>query len=82
VLVRKEGFESYELDVTVRPGERIDLTAPLQPDEPGLHERWWFWVAIAGAIGTAATITYFATRPEPERPPLDGGGLGWTIRVP
>jgi hypothetical protein len=82
VLVQKEGFEPYRTDVSLRAAERIDLMAPLEPEHIGLHERWWFWAALGTAVASTVVVTYFVTRPGPERPPLDGGGLGWTIRVP
>jgi hypothetical protein len=47
--------------------------------EPLIVERWWFWT-IAGAVVTGAVVgKYFATRPEPTRPAVDGGTLGWKI---
>ena len=30
----------------------------------------------------ATLSTYFATRPDPVRPPLHGGGLDWAVEVP
>ncbi|HHH27411.1 MAG TPA: PEGA domain-containing protein [Polyangiaceae bacterium] len=82
VEVRKAGFEPYETDVMLRSAQEVDLLATLNPEEPGIHERWWFWTSIGAAVATAAVVTYFVVKPEPERPPLDGGGLGWAIRVP
>jgi hypothetical protein len=82
VRVQKDGFDPYETDVTLSAAQRVDLLAPMRLEEPGLHERWWFWATLGGAIASAVVTTYVATRPEPERAPLDGGSLGWTIRVP
>lgn len=82
LTVRKDGFEPYETDVMLRSAQEVDLLATLKPEEPGVHETWWFWTSIGAAVATAAVVTYFVVRPEPERPPLDGGGLGWAIRVP
>lgn len=82
VWVQKRGFDAYQADVKLRAAQRVDLMARLQPTEIGLHERWWFWAALGTAVASTVVVTYFVTRPEPERPPLDGGGLGWTIRVP
>jgi hypothetical protein len=82
VVVRKQGFVRYEVDADAQPGEEVDLLAALKPEKPSVVTRWWFWTA-AGVVVTAAVIgTYAATRPPAERPPLDGGGLGWTVRVP
>ena len=82
VSVQRDGFERYETDVTLRAAEQTALFATLVEEEPGVHERWWFWAGIGAAVATAAVVTYFVVRPEPERPPLNGGGLGWAIRVP
>jgi len=82
VTVRKDGYDPYETDVTLRSAQEVDLMATLKPTAPGLHEQWWFWTSIGAAVTTAAVVTYFIVKPEPDRPPLDGGGLGWAIRVP
>ncbi len=82
VVVEKRGFDPYRANVTLHAAQRLDLMARLQPTTIGLHERWWFWTALGATLASAVVVTYFVTRPEPERPPLDGGGLGWTIRVP
>jgi len=82
VAVRKRGFAGYEAEVNLSPAQKMDLMARLQPRAVGLHERWWFWTAIGAAVAGGVVVTYFATRPEPQRPALSGGGLGWTIEVP
>jgi hypothetical protein len=82
VEVGKPGFVSYQTTVTVNPGEAADIRASLSPES--LTKKWWFRTA-AGIVATGAVVTtYFLTRsePAPERPPLDGGGLGWTVRIP
>lgn len=80
VVVGKEGFLDYETDVTVRPGEEVDLRAALVVDEPSVLERWWFWAGAAAIIAGGVTVTYFATRAEPEPPPYDGGSTGWVVQ--
>jgi hypothetical protein len=83
VLVRKRGYVSYDAKVDVRAGERLDLATKLGEEKPALTEKWWFWTA-AGAVVVGATIgTYFLVHkdPEPQRPPLNGGGLGWTVQL-
>jgi hypothetical protein len=82
VTVQKDGFDPFVTDVTLQPAQRVDLMAPMQSEEPELYARWWFWVTLGGAIASTVVTTYAVTRPEPERPALDGGSLGWTIRVP
>ncbi|MGZ3476370.1 MAG: PEGA domain-containing protein [Polyangiales bacterium] len=83
VLVRKRGYVAYDAKVDVRAGERLDLATKLREETPALTEKWWFWTA-AGAVVVGATIgTYFLVHkePEPQRPPLNGGGLGWTVQL-
>ncbi len=82
VVVRKKGFVTYDTHADLEAGERVDLRAVLSLEEMGLTQRWWFWTAVGAVVVGTAAGTYYATRPEPERPPLDGGGLGWTVRVP
>lgn len=82
VLVRKPGFLPYEATANVAAGQRTDLVATLREERPSLLSRWWFWTGAAVVVGGAAVTTFALTRPDPERPPLDGGGLGWTVRAP
>jgi hypothetical protein len=82
VLVRKSGFDPYEIDATVAAGQRAELAATLKPHKPSIVTRWWFWTAAAAVIAGATITTYVVTRPAPERPPVDGGGLGWAVRLP
>jgi len=82
VVVRKPGFLPYETEANVQPGQRADLLASLREEKPGLLSRWWFWAAAAVVVTGAAVTSYALTRPSPERPALDGGGLGWTVRAP
>jgi hypothetical protein len=82
IAVEKPGFSSYETRVTMNPGEEADIRAKLSATP--MTQKWWFWTAC-GVIATGAVVgTYFATRSEPpaQRPPLDGGGLGWTVKIP
>jgi hypothetical protein len=79
VTVSKEGFVTYETTLTVKAGEEAKIDAVLPKKKLAVEEEWWFWVSIAGAVGTAATITYFAVRPEPDPLPYDGGNTGWVV---
>ncbi len=82
IAVRKAGFLPYEAAVRARAGHSVEVPARLVRDEPALTERWWFWTAAGVVVAGAVLGTYAATRPEPDRPAVDGGGLGWTIRAP
>jgi hypothetical protein len=82
VVVRKPGFLPYETQAVVSPGQRADLVATLREERPSVFSRWWFWTAAGVVVTGAAITTYAVTRPEPGRPPVDGGGLGWVVRAP
>ena len=71
--------EPYRSQVELESGKAHVVRADLPEESTSVLESWWFWTA-AGVVVTGAVVgTYFATRPEPTRPPLDGGGLGWTV---
>jgi hypothetical protein len=84
VVVRARGYADYETAVSTRPGERVELLAKLPEVHPSLTARWWFWVATGAVVVGVGAGTYFLTRssPPPERPPIDSGGLGWTLKLP
>ena len=81
VAVRKSGFVSFETDAVLEPGGRVELSAPLAPEKTPITKTWWFWTVAGGAIALATATTYFVTRPDPERPAANGGGLGWVLRA-
>ena len=62
----------------MRAGEEAKLRANLEEKKTPIYKRWWFWTTAAVVLAGASVGTYFAAR-EPAR--LDGGGLGWTIKV-
>lgn len=80
LLVEKEGYAPFFSTVDVGPGQQLTVEAPLQPATTSVFETWWFWTAAAAALAGGVTITYFATRPEPEPPPYEGGTTGWVIQ--
>ncbi len=84
VFVSRKGFLPFETELSVRPGERAEIDAALKEDKPALTQRWWFWAGIGVVAVGVATATYFAARSsaDPQRPPTDGGGLGWSLQVP
>jgi hypothetical protein len=84
VLVSRKSYVGYETDVTLSPGQRVELAADLRKENPPLTQKWWFWAGAAVILAGAATVTYFIVRSneEPQRQPTDGGGLGWSLRVP
>ncbi|MBS2015106.1 MAG: PEGA domain-containing protein [Deltaproteobacteria bacterium] len=82
VIVRKAGFVSFETDAVLEAGGRVGISARLPPESEPITKSWWFWATAGGVIATATVTTYFLTRPDPERPTANGGGLGWVLRTP
>jgi hypothetical protein len=82
VAVRKTGFVPFETDAVLEPGGRVELSAPLAPEKTPVTKTWWFWTVAGGVVALATVTTYFVTRPDPERPAANGGGLGWVLRTP
>jgi hypothetical protein len=82
LLVRKDGYVAYNTDVHAEPGADLRLNAVLDPEKTPITKRWWFWSGVAAVVIGAVVVTYFVTRPAPERPPVDGGGLGWALKTP
>ncbi len=82
VTVKHKGFLPFETQAALDPGQSVDVTAKLAEDKPTLTQKWWFWTGAGVVLAGAATATYFLTRPAPERPAVDGGGLGWAVKAP
>lgn len=84
VMVKKQGYDPYEAQIHVNAGQDANLNAPLAREHVSILKRWWFWTLAASLVTGAAVTTYFLARtpPTPVRPPLDGGGLGWVIKLP
>ncbi len=79
IAVRKTGFVQVESDVVVQPGERAELLANLKHEPTPLAKQPWFWATLGAVVAGVAATTYFVTRPEPTRAPLDGGSIGWVV---
>jgi hypothetical protein len=82
VVVKKSGFLPFDTSTSADPGQSVNVTATLREDKPALTQRWWFWTGVGVVVVGAALTTYFVTRPDPVRPEVDGGGLGWAVRSP
>ncbi len=82
VIVKKPGFLVFDTSTTADPGQSLNVTAMLREDKPALTQRWWFWTGVGVVVLGAAVTTYALTRPDPQRPAVNGGGLGWSVRSP
>lgn len=82
LLVRREGYVEYKTQIKAEPGGAFKLSAELTPVTTPITKRWWFWTGAGVIVVTAVLVTFFATRPSAERPPVNGGGLNWALQVP
>ncbi len=82
VVVKKPGYLVFDSSEKADPGQALAVSATLREDKPALTQRWWFWTGVGVVVVGAAVATYALTRPDPERPALNGGGLGWSVRSP
>jgi len=82
VAVRKNGFVPYVTTVRVNPGDHPNLQANLAEETTPIYKKFWFWTLATTLVAGATVGTYFLTRPDPERPAPDGGGIGWVVSVP
>jgi len=81
VLVRKPGYVAYAATVDLGAGGDTKLRASLVPENKPLYARWWFWAGAVGVVAAATVTTFLLTRPDPQAPPPDQGGLGWVVPV-
>jgi hypothetical protein len=82
IAVRKNGFVPYVTTVRVNAGDSPSLQASLAEETTPLYKKFWFWTVAATVVAGATVGTYLLTRPDPERPAPDGGGIGWVVSVP
>ncbi len=83
IEVSKPNFVHYHADVRVNAGEEAVIRASLVREQTPITKKWWFWTAAGVLVSGVAVSTFLLTRsePEPERPPLDGGSLGWVAPI-
>jgi hypothetical protein len=82
IAVQKPGFVGYRTAIDVRPGEQAALQANLSRETTPVYKRFWFWAVAGALVAGVAGGTYLLTRQDRERPPPDGGGLGYVVTVP
>jgi hypothetical protein len=78
VRLLHQGFEPYESDVTVKPGEEANLRAALLAEKIPVYKKWWFWTGAAAVVLGGVLITYELTR-DTRPPAYNGGSTGWVV---
>lgn len=77
-----EGFVAQEREVTLAPGQAMDLTVVLTevPASP-IEEQWWFWTLVGGGALAVAAATVIAIVVANDNPQLELGSLGFSQEV-
>lgn len=69
LVLRHTGFRSEQVETEVKDGEKQHVEVTLNPgqdpvkvvviekEKTPIYKKWWFWVAIGGAVAAAAGIT-------------------------
>ncbi len=78
VKLLKRGFDPYESEIVVKPGEEANLRAAMAEEKTPLVKKWWFWTGAAAVVAGGALLTYELTR-DPKPPPYNGGSTGWVV---
>jgi hypothetical protein len=80
VVMSKPGFVTYHGKLAVQAGEDARLNATLDEKKTPIYKRWWFWTTAAVVVLGAGIGSYFAAHAG-DVPPVDGGGLGWAVKL-
>ncbi len=76
--VRSAGYTTYSSTVTLGPGGRSDIQAPMVKEQLVLTRQWWFWAGVGAVVLGSALTVYAVTRPPP---PYNGGSSGWVAQT-
>jgi hypothetical protein len=78
IRVQARGHITQERRVTLRPGavQRVAITLP--EEEPGLHERWWFWASAGAIVASGVVIGFLVIEREG---PYEKGTLGFVVEA-
>jgi hypothetical protein len=76
--VRSPGYTTYSSTVTLGPGGRSDIQAPMSKEQLVLTRQWWFWAGVGAVVLGSAITVYAVTRPAP---PYEGGSSGWVAQT-
>jgi PEGA domain len=80
ITMSKPGFVTYRGKLSVQPGEQARLNATLDEKKTPVYRKWWFWTAAAVVVAGASVGTYLGARAA-QTPAVDGGGLGWAVKL-
>jgi hypothetical protein len=81
VQVVRDHYEKYAALLALQPGERVTLTAKLNPERSTIVRAWWFWTGIAAVVAGGAVLTYALTRPAAQPPPYETGNANWLVHA-
>jgi hypothetical protein len=81
VVLEREHFQPYSVQIEAKAGRAFKLQATLVPEKVAITKRWWFWTGLGALAAGVGVGTYLLARPDPVRPPVSGGGLGWAVPI-
>lgn len=81
VQVFHDHFETYGATLFLQPGQRVTLTAKLNPERDTLTRKWWFWTGVTAVVAGGALLTYAVTRPAAQPPPYEAGSANWLVHA-
>lgn len=79
--IERAHYNLHRQKLSLEPGERVDVNAPLSRYVQPLVRQWWLWTAV-GAVVVGGVATAFAIRAQQQKPPYDGGSADWVARAP
>jgi len=80
VAMRSRGMLPYLTNVTLAPGQELNLEGLMTKERPSIARKWWFWTSIGVVVTGVALGAYFGARAA-ETPQLDRGGLQWAVQL-
>jgi hypothetical protein len=81
IEVAADRYDKYASTVALQPGQRLALTAKLNPERDSVLKAWWFWTGLAAALAGGVVATYELTRPAPQPPPYETGSANWLVHT-
>lgn len=81
VQIAHDHYEKYAATLALQPGQRVSLTAKLNPQHDSIAGTWWFWTGVASVVAGGAILTYALTRPAAQAPPYEAGSANWLVHA-